>query len=58
MSFGKVLSSITTAADAGAGIGADDMEDIDRVAVAGIEIGDERDLHLLDDRAGHVEMLV
>ena len=41
----------------GARIGADDMEDIDRVAVAGIEIGDERDLDLLDDGAGHVEML-
>ena len=38
-------------------IGADDMPDIDRVAVAGVEIGDQRDADLLDDRAGHVEVL-
>ena len=37
-------------------IGGGDMPDIDCIAVAGVEIGDERDRDLLDDRPGHVEM--
>ena len=43
--------------DPGAGIGADEVHDIDRVAIAGVEIGDNRDRHALDDCPGHVEML-